>query len=163
MGHDMGMDYVFKEFAKDRSDGDGVVFFSFVCVTFFKCGDDICFCQSEGFPCWMEAWNRRFTAGENSAAISLSTSAISLRISSGPVALYGFCQQFANPVDSYSDVWEWRMWAWTHIGERSSGSCVKTNANWLFGVSVWILLSLYVWPYLLSVETPILSLRFDLM
>ena len=23
MGHDMGMEYVFKEFAKDRSDGDG--------------------------------------------------------------------------------------------------------------------------------------------
>ena len=107
----------------------------------------------------MEARNRRVTAGESSAPVSLSTL---LGISTGPVALYVFCQQFANSVDSYSDVWEWRMWAWTHIGEMPSGSCVKTYENWLFGVSVWILLSLYVWPYLLSVETPILSLRFDL-
>ena len=107
----------------------------------------------------MEAWSRRVTAGESSAAVPLSTL---VGISSGPVGLYRFCQQFANSVDSYSDVWEWRMWAWTHIGEMPSGSCVKTNANWLFGVSVWILLSLYVWPSLLSAETPILSLRFDL-
>lgn len=89
----------------------------------------------------MGAWSRRVTAGESSAAVSLSTL---LGFSSGPVALYGFCQQFANSVDSYSDVWEWRMWAWTHIGERPLGYCVKTDENWLFGVSVWILLSLYV-------------------
>ena len=49
MGHDMGMDYVFKEFAKDRSDGDGVVIFSFVCVIFFNAGTTFVFANQRGF------------------------------------------------------------------------------------------------------------------
>ena len=35
MGHDMGMEYVFKEFAEYRSEGDGAVILSFASVTFF--------------------------------------------------------------------------------------------------------------------------------
>ena len=43
-----------------------------------------------------------------------------------------------------------------------SGSCVKTDENWLSSISAWILLSLHVWSSLFRGEMLMLSLRFDL-
>ena len=43
--------------------------------------------QLDGVFCWMEAWNMRVTAGNASAAASLS---ILMRSSSSPVDLCGF-------------------------------------------------------------------------